>query len=170
VQGDLFGVHDLFAATDEPVAVSVLILVVDQHSWVHSGRLVLVQVAAFPALLRHDSLCRVVHIVDRSFERLSVLEVEGSEHGVGTQGSLIDQQIMEIPETELGFSDRLGLGVKDVIVLDDSEFLVLLIIGLVADADEHKAVLGGFPHGVDSDLGCSHAVIQSDLLLERVHL
>ena len=129
------------------------------------------QVTAEPCFLGYDLLCLIVDVENRSFKRLSVLKIKTSEHAGGAQVSLInDQLLILLTKTELRLSDDRSLNIQNVIVLNDTQILVLLLISLVADTNHHKDISGSFPHGVKSTLHIGKAVWATDFLLDFVRL
>ena len=105
MHGEFLGVYDFHCFADEPVTVSVFVLTVDQHAWLNSGWLVLVQVAAFPCVWGYDLFGFIVDVVNWSCQWLTILEIEGSEHASRAQICLIDNKFLKLIEFVLGFSD-----------------------------------------------------------------
>jgi hypothetical protein len=128
------------------------------------------QVTALPRLLSYNLLCLIVDVVNWGFQRLSVLEIESSEHTSWAQVSLIDDKFLELSETELSFSDDFSFDIQDVVILNDSQIFVLMIISLVADTDHHKNVSGSLPHSVECALNIGNAVWNADFLFDFVFL
>lgn len=73
---------------------------------------------------------------------------------------------MELAEWAFGLSDVSGFGITDVVVLNNSKLFIFLIVSLVADTDQHEAVLSSLPHGVHGYLDSVHSIGKTDLLLE----
>jgi len=77
---------------------------------------------------------------------------------------------MKIPKREFRLPDGPCLGITDEVILYDSQILVLLIIGLIADTHQHETVPGCLPHCVDGQLYGVHSVWDTNLLLELVNV
>lgn len=168
---NLLWIHNLHCLANEPIAISVLVLIVHQCSWLHSCWLVLVQVTAEPCLLSYDLLCLIVDVVNWSFEWLSILEIKSSEHASRAQISLINDQLLVLfTKTELSLSDDGSLNVQNVIILNNTQILVLVLISLVADTDHHENISGSLPHCVKRHLNISKAIWDADLLFNLVLL
>jgi hypothetical protein len=82
---------------------------------------------------------------------------------------LIDKIVVMPSKRKVGFSDVTGFRLANVIVLNHSELLIHLVIGLVTDAYKHKAILFSLPKSIKCYLHFGHCIRDSDLLRELVH-
>ncbi len=167
---DFFGVHYFNSLAFEPFTVSIFVLVMNEHSSIDSSWLILVEITAFPKVLSDNFFSLVVDVEDWSRECFSLLEIERPEHACSAQTTLVNHKFLVFSEIELGLSDNFSLDVKNVVVLNDAKLLVLMLFSLVADTDEHEAVLGSFPQGVKCALDISEAIWNADLLFDCVGL
>lgn len=81
---------------------------------------------------------------------------------------LVDKKVLMPPEREISLPYYSCLGVADIVVLYNTQLLVLLFVSFVADADKHEAVLGGFPERVQGQLDLGHVVGLAYFLREFV--
>ena len=124
------------------------------------------KVAALPSVLPDNFFSLVVDIKDRGFEWLAILEIECSEHASGAEIALIDEQLLVFAKGELGFSNDFSPYIQNVVVLDHTELLVLMLFGFVTDTDEHEFVTSHFPHGVECALCICEAIWCTYLLFD----
>jgi len=126
------------------------------------------KVAAFPTVLANNLFGLVVDVEDWGFKWLTILEIEGSEHASGAKIALIDEELLVFSKGKLGFSDDFSLHIQNVVVLDNTKLLVLMLFGLVTDTDEHEFITGHFPHGGEGALCICKAIWSANLLFDSV--
>ncbi len=81
-----------------------------------------------------------------------------------------DQLLVLFTKTELSLSDDGSLNIQDVIILNHTQILVLVLISLVADTNHHEDISGRLPHCVKRHLNISKAIWDADLLFNLVLL